>query len=50
MNNPSKGHIITIAISSLRYIQCDEIWQITRIKSEIKGTIWTPELAPSPNK
>lgn len=48
MNTSPKGHIITTAISSLRYIQCDEIWQITRVNSEIKGTLWIPALAPSP--
>jgi uncharacterized protein YeaO (DUF488 family) len=48
MNNPLTGHVITTAISSLRYIQCDEIWQITRVNSDIEGTIWIPQLAPSP--
>jgi len=47
MSNLSTGHIITASISSLRHLQCDEIWQITRANSNIKGTVWVPELAPS---
>ena len=47
MNTSPKGHIITTAISSLKHINSDEIWQITRVNSEIKGTLWVPELAPS---
>lgn len=43
-----KGQIITASISSLRNIDCDEIWQITRVNKEISGLIWVPELAPSP--
>jgi len=47
MSNQSIGHIITATISSLRHLQCDEIWQITRVNNDIRGTIWVPELAPS---
>jgi len=47
MSMSTKGRIITTAISSLKHIHCDEIWQITRVNSEIKGTLWVPELAPS---
>lgn len=47
MSTSTKGRIITTAISSLKHVHCDEIWQITRVNSEIKGTLWVPELAPS---
>lgn len=44
-----KGQIITASISSIKNIECDEIWRITRVNTEISGTIWVPELAPSSN-
>ncbi len=47
MKKHLNGYIITASISSLRYLDCDEIWQITRVNSEISGTVWVPELAPS---
>jgi uncharacterized protein YeaO (DUF488 family) len=48
MDKNSRGYVITASISSLRNIKCDEVWQITRVNNEISGTLWIPELAPSP--
>ncbi|MGI6648933.1 MAG: DUF488 domain-containing protein [Bacillota bacterium] len=48
MNTIYKGQVITASISSLKYINCDEVWQITRSSNTIPGSIWVPELSPSP--
>ncbi|MGI6422570.1 MAG: DUF488 family protein [Syntrophomonadaceae bacterium] len=42
-----KGRIITASISSIKNLNCNEIWQITRSGKEIPGAIWVPHLAPS---
>ena len=43
-----EGLVITADVSSVQRIDCDAIWQITRAGVRIKGTLWVPTLAPSP--
>lgn len=45
--NSSKGYVITGSISSIKDINCDQVWQITRSNKTISGTVWVPELSPS---
>ncbi len=45
----SSGYVITASISSIKNIVCDEVWQITRSNKNIPGTLWVPDLAPSPD-
>lgn len=49
MNNNPSGYVITAAISSIKDIVCDEVWQITRSSRNITGAIWMHALAPSPD-
>lgn len=48
MNINSSGYIVTADVSSIKDIACDEVWQITRSSNHIPGTVWMPDLAPSP--
>jgi len=44
----SKGYVITASISSIKNIDCDEIWQITRSGKYLDGTVLVKNLSPSP--
>jgi hypothetical protein len=47
MQMDSKGYVITASLSSIRKINCDEIWLITKVEKNIPGVKWMPELAPN---
>jgi uncharacterized protein YeaO (DUF488 family) len=46
MSTTTTGRIITASISSIKKLNCDEIWQITRSDKVITGNKWVSELAP----
>lgn len=45
--SPKKGLLITASIRNIKYLCCDEIWQITRSRQINPDIRWVPELAPS---
>lgn len=47
MEANNKGYVITASISSVKKIECDEFWLITRSEKSWPGSKWVPELAPN---